>query len=656
MFKEFSRLVHDRFVELSKGELFATSVENFFEQYLESFPEGTNEIFRERTHHDCNCCKHFIRRVGHLVGIERGQLVTVWDDAVKLTNFYGVVARAMRSIVLNSAINGVFRTKERAYSTEYNYDSQTSQRWDHFYARIADKHWSATPQEAAGELNTNAATLKRALNELTIDSLTTILNLINEKQIYRGEEHKQSVKKFLETLRAYQECNDKDIFIWSRINDFGSCRFRNSVIGTLADDLSKGVDTERAVKSFETKVAPANYKRPTSVITPKMVADALAKLQELGLEHAVNRRFAKLSDLSVNNVLFAGRRASSVMQHASPMAQLMEETRRGAGRVNNPMTISIEDFYANILPKSKSIELYLEGRHLSNFVSLTAPIEPSEKQLFKWDNEFAWSYDGEVTDSIKERVKSAGGKIDAYFRVSLAWSNADDLDIHARGPMGQHIYFSNPKHILDVDTNGMGTHNAINPVENLAFRKGDLRDGTLHIDVHQYNKRRSDKFGFTIETEYEGQINQYSYPKAMSTNENIRCLSITVRDGQIVNIRPSEALTGGSITQEKWGLKTNSLIPVDTIMLSPNHWDGNGIGNRHWFFILEGCKNPEPVRGIYNEFLNNELERNRKVFEILGSKTKCQYSDEQLSGLGFSSTREDSVILVADNKSYKVEF
>ena len=96
-------------------------------------------------------------------------------------------------------------------------------------------------------------------------------------------------------------------------------------------------------------------------------------------------------------------------------------------------------------------------------------------------------------------------------------------------------------------------------------------------------------------------------------------------------------------------------------MLSPNHWDENEIGNKHYMFMLQGCKNPEPTRGIYNEYLINELTEHRKVFEVLGAQTLCPVVDEQLSGIGFSSTRNDLVaIRVTDTqgsvREYNVQF
>lgn len=79
-------------------------------------------------------------------------------------------------------------------------------------------------------------------------------------------------------------------------------------------------------------------------------------------------------------------------------------------------------------------------------------------------------------------------------------------------------------------------------------------------------------------------------------------------------------------------------------MLSPNHWDNINIGNKHYFFILEGCQNPDPIRGFFNEFLKEELTEHRRVFEALGSRMEIPYSENQLSGIGFSSTVRNSVI------------
>src|ERR1019366_10753138 len=51
--------------------------------YLSSFTDGTNPQFRERTEHDCSCCRGFIKNAGSMVTIVNGEIVTLWDITVE---------------------------------------------------------------------------------------------------------------------------------------------------------------------------------------------------------------------------------------------------------------------------------------------------------------------------------------------------------------------------------------------------------------------------------------------------------------------------------------------------------------------------------------------------------------------------------------------
>ena len=79
-------------------------------------------------------------------------------------------------------------------------------------------------------------------------------------------------------------------------------------------------------------------------------------------------------------------------------------------------------------------------------------------------------------------------------------------------------------------------------------------------------------------------------------------------------------------------------------MFSPNYWDDRTVGNKHYFFMLDGCLNEDKARGFFNEFLIEELNTHRKVFEVVGSKMKTEESTNQLSGLGFSSTQRNYIL------------
>lgn len=652
-FSVFGKAVNARFAEMSKDEVYCTAIpgEDLYGRYLAAFPEGTNPVLRQRTTHDCQTCKSFIRRLGVLVTIKDGRVGTVWEN-LDLPMPYKFVAQTLDELVRRSPVVSVFRTKERRYGAEYNYDAKTTERYDHFWGDVTDRHYDKDPGAKIGEKKAVFDVMKRGLTEIRPADIQTVLELIDSNGLYRGEEHRPAVQGFANLMTRFWGAGLTDLFAWENLDDRNAW-FRNTVIGTLLVDLAEGKDLDQAVKSFETKVAPANYKRPTSVITQRMVDEALTTLNVLDLGGAVARRYARLSDVSVNDVLFVDNDVRVKMKDG--IAALLESSvKKAATDLKRVANMPADGFIGMILPTTKSLAVLVENRHAGNFVSLTGADGP--ERLFKWDNNFAWSYDGDVTDSVKQRVKAAGGKIDCKLRVSLSWFNTDDLDLHALVPGGRlggggHIYFRNKNEVLDVDMNASSLTRT--PVENLAFDR--LADGVYKVWVNQFLRRETTDVGFAIEVEYGGVVHEYSYPRSQTTGEDVQCFELHCKGGELVKIETT--LTGGATSREKWGVKTQTLVPVSLVAYSPNHWGDNRVGAKHLIFVLDKCLNPGSTRGIYNEFLRPEFEKHRKVFEVLGSKTKCPPSTEQLSGVGFTNARGDTVTVVVDGeRAYTLTF
>lgn len=64
-FIDFRRAIRDHFDKLSETSDHIYEVEvdkdELWNLYLDSFPAGTNEIYRERREYDCSCCRQFTR-------------------------------------------------------------------------------------------------------------------------------------------------------------------------------------------------------------------------------------------------------------------------------------------------------------------------------------------------------------------------------------------------------------------------------------------------------------------------------------------------------------------------------------------------------------------------------------------------------------------
>lgn len=679
-FKHFGKAVNEQLAKMSNFELFTTDVtgDELIALYLASFPEGTDPIYKTNTEHTCTCCFQFIRNMGNLVMVnEAGEMVSLWNVYGKLEAPYDVVARALFERVRAAKINGIFRTDMASFGQEatrkLQADGKTVVTHNHFYgttpARMVIKTRkvggeTVSADSVKGAYASGVQVFERGLKELTRSAVTDVLGLIERNDIYRGAEHLHAVKAFNDMQLAYGKAKNKNAFVWANSTSPAVSRFRNTAIGKLVQDLSEGTDLEAAVKSFEAMVAPTNYKRTTSLITPKMIEQAQATLAELGLENAIHRRLAKLSDVSVNNVLWVDNSARAQMKDgiAGLLADQVGKTTTKADAAV-AQAIGIDKFMSDVLPKASSIDVMLKNQHMGNFVSVTTSDDPAK--LFQWDNPFGWSYDGNVTDSIKERVAKAGGNVtNAKLRISLSWFNHDDLDIHVVQPDGDRIYHGSrrsPFGHLDVDMN-------ISPesrqaVENISWTR--VQDGPYRVMVNNYTKRESIDVGCVIEIECDGQIIQLSHPGVLKKSHSwgeagSQIAMVHVRNGRIEKIDPATGVVGGGYSQEKWGVKTEDFVKVKTVMYSPNYWDANASGNKHWFFLLDGCKNDMPARGIYNEFLRSDLAKHRKVFEILGDKTKCDPTDDQLSGVGFSSTRKDELTVRVKSgkitKLYNINF
>lgn len=634
--------------EGKKMNLFIADItgDELYAHYLASFPAGTNPMFRERTEHDCSCCRNFIKNIGNAVFIKGGEIHTVWDSVpADVANEYRVVAAAMSALVRSKPIKSAFYVGEPSYGAVTT-RADDGHLWNHFFASVPKLYLLRNNHpNVIGMRNDDVNILRRSILEITDQAVEIVDELMAQGSLYRGDEHKHHIKALKTLKRDFTSLRYHDVqerWLWTTATL--ATRIRNTVIGTLLTDLSDGKELEAAVASFEAKVAPASYKRPKALVTQKMIDSAKKEVDELGIEESLHRRYAVKEDISVNDILFVDGTVKPKLIGGAFDA--VKPTKAGnAPELKNVDEITIGDFISNVLPKADEVEVFVKTDMASRFVSLVAPVYPDSPPLFKWDNGFSWSYEGEVTDSIKERVKRAGGKVDGDVRVSLSWFNGDDLDLSVSNGR-ERVYFGTRRGFgaeLDVDMNAGVSKNSVDPVENIFWnRKSDIRQGVYSIQVHNFNRRSTANVGFEIEVEVLGQLYSFSHPQAVSDGQRIDIGEIRVDAKGDITVT---GLTKGSSSIEKWGIKTEEWAKVEMVMRSPNFWDGKQVGNQHVFLMLKDCVNPEGTRGFYNEFMRDDLTPHRKVFELLSSTLKVPASNNQLSGIGISTTQKAEVLV-----------
>lgn len=658
-FIKFKRAIQTKFAKMQSFDLFQTNIDKdtIWQTYLDSFPHNSNPIFRKRSQHDCSACRRFIKIIGNIVNInEDGTLDTIWDLNVDDNN-YQIVANSMAAFVKQHTINGQFYHYQKIVGVEKSFEDIITDNgkelftWEHFCVTLPSKyiHTNMDINKIHSEEISTFNVVKRSCEELTISALETVIELINQGSLYRGNEHLHIVNKFKQFKVGYDLAINKDHFIWNNIND-KSLRIRNTAIGTLLIDLSEDLDLDIAVRKFETVVAPANYKRPKPIVTKKQIEEAKKILEDAGLISSLERKIASINDIPVEHIIFLN-------SDIKPMAikdvfdDMSDSVTVDPKKMSKVEKINIKDFIMNVVPKAKSIEILVESRHKTNTFIMTSPQDFSAPMLFKWNNPFAWGYIGNVTDSIKEKVKSAGGKIDADICCRLGWKNSDDLDLHMIEPNGYHINFSNKRSYttggeLDVDMNAGGIQNSVDPVENIFYPDiKKMKPGIYKLYVNQYSNRNSEtlnNYGFTIEVEILNDIHTFNYSQYMPTNKNVDICNIIIKPNLLIELQsliPSEL---SSVTVN--GVKTQTFAKVKAIMLSPNYWETK-IGNLHYFFVIDGCVPEENPRGIYNEFIREDIGVNKRVFELLGSKLKTEMSPNPVTGLGFSETQRNTIFV-----------
>ena len=685
---EFNKLIQAQFNKMcATGKLFRSSLtgQQVWDLYLKGFSKKNNPIFRDPNSntHNCNLCNNFIRRYGNVVAIdENNNTISMFDvdapdeyknsansvslalKASPITEVFFETFNELNSLPYESCTKSNAQFKLGIDKNVKRYTKEEAEKFgvvkpneikafDHLHLylpkQFVDMSGSSV-EKIMGEYRDAKNVFERAMQEIPLDTLNLVKDLINQGSLLDGLTHLYKIEQIIPLKKEYDKINDSlQLINWCWVNSYKLpyAKFKNELIGVLCTELAEGKELNDACQSWNKRVDPANYMKAVAPITKRQIEEARKFVEENGYEESFNRRFANIDDIKASEILHV-----NVGNGQLPSVSIFDNvkstsTRHKRSEFDNIEEIGIEKFMKDILPSCTSVEAFLSNKHEGNMVSLTTANIKDSKPIFKWNNNYSWTFNGNLAgkSQIKENVKSAGGKIEGILRCSLQWNDEDtigdvDFDLHCKESRGSEIYYSNKK---SYQTNGWLDVDMVRPskigIENITWQK-NLPDMEYSFFVRNFcggaNK------GFKVEIEFDGNIFNYYYTQSTSYKQDVKVATITVKNGAIdINHHLQES----SSSKDIYGLQTEQFHKVNLICLSPNHWDINNVGNKHYFFMLDKCKCPNSIRSFHAENLIPELALHRKVLEVLGNTTMIEPADKQLSGLGFNATVNDEVIV-----------
>lgn len=389
-----ARLSH---AALNGSSLFLVKTDRpLFDIYLEAFED------QERQHHNCPACRSFLNTYGSLAIVTGdGDLRSVFWGGPDPTvghpytqKVYSAPIEAMARAVRRGEISGPFAATEHVWGTRRTGD------WQHLSAIAPSSVKLLRKDDVApfvGEMFTAWRTVIRALGDFNVETLDRAVDALRLGNFDRAEKvmgHAVWLRDLSVAWAAARSTARKDALVWQAISTApkGFCHPRSSVIGTLLEDLSSGMSLEKASESFNRKMRPDVYRRPTAPPKEQQIDRAEEAFKTLGLALSLKRRFARLEDCKL-------------LWSPTPLVVGTARSERGAGLFSHlrghdpvpsqhvlgdnggrPLLLTWRTFQESYLPHLSGISAY-QSIGPQNYGSYLTEANPGASPILQWDYE-----------------------------------------------------------------------------------------------------------------------------------------------------------------------------------------------------------------------------------------------------------------------------
>lgn len=385
--EDYARLVRTLNQAIHAGPLFTTDATDLYETFLANIPPGS------RQHYECRTCKKFVNTYGGLVTIDEhgGMSSPFWNVA---GGFFAAASRALLASVRSARVTGVFLSSETYWGTASNSSSKApTGMWSHMHANARAVRYSPSPVkdafQASAEKTQDYETLSRSFGEFGIEHVRQAYTLLTNGFLFRSEKCIGVAKWLLDLHESRARSrNTKTInnVTWRAVATApaGFCHVRSTMIGTLLEGLAAGKDMSAIKHSFDSKMNPMQYQRPTAAPSSGQITEAERVVQRLASAGSLARRFATFEDI-VNDALWIPKPVAAE-RNAGVFAHLRKDEPANPLDVNSLGPITWEKFWRTVLPEAERIECLVPSG-LAPFFAFVTAVNPDAPPILQWDRE-----------------------------------------------------------------------------------------------------------------------------------------------------------------------------------------------------------------------------------------------------------------------------
>ena len=392
-------------------------------------------LWDDRQHYDCSACRGFVVKYGGLVRISAAGDVdsVVWDPSFMPDSMAPKVL-PIRDLVQAAKIAGVFYSPQRVWG------QPETNGWRHLHGHpAAGSTWDdprLTAGQAMAEKREEHAMVMRTLDEVPRQAAEEVVRVLRSGALDQSE-RALPVAEWLVDLhdRRYNPAR-----VWQAVATApaGWAHVRNTVAGTLIEDVRAGLPFAEIKRRWDEKMHPLKYQRPTAAPSAGAIESAERLVEKLGVAKSFERRFARLDELPPGAILWRPRPPEGVS--AAGPGGVFGHLRRDAGQVQRVVLpaqkITWAKFRRDVLPGAREIRYPLRGR--AGFFGLATAVHADAPPLFQWGNPFSWYFYHGGSAPGDWGLAGTHARVSAVFLGPHQWG--DDPERHAH--QGRHAFFA----------------------------------------------------------------------------------------------------------------------------------------------------------------------------------------------------------------------